>query len=55
MATSVIPTSRSRLRVLGYDVKAGIIFRPVEESPFRIGAYVNSPVFYDLSLSAAHG
>ena len=38
----------------GYDVKAGIIFRPVEESPFRIGAYVNSPVFYDLSLSAAH-
>ena len=38
----------------GYDVKAGVIFRPVEESPFRIGAYVNSPVFYDLSLSAAH-
>ena len=35
-------------------MKAGIIFRPVEESPFRIGAYVNSPVFYDLSLSAAH-
>ena len=43
-----------RITGTGYDVKAGVIFRPVEESPFRIGAYVNSPVFYDLSLSAAH-
>lgn len=34
----------------GYDVKAGLIFRPVADSPFRIGAYVNSPIFYDLSL-----
>lgn len=34
----------------GFDVKAGVIFRPVEESPFRIGAYVNSPVFYDLTM-----
>lgn len=32
----------------GFDVKAGIIFRPIENSPFRIGAYVNSPVMYDL-------
>ena len=34
----------------GVDVKVGAIFRPVEESPFRIGVYVNSPVFYDLTL-----
>ena len=34
----------------GFDVKAGVIFRPVEESPFRIGAYVNSPVYYDLKM-----
>ncbi|PTL34475.1 hemin receptor [Prevotella sp. oral taxon 376] len=34
----------------GFDVKAGVIFRPVEESPFRIGLYVNTPVFYDLSM-----
>lgn len=34
----------------GFDVKAGVIFRPVEDSPFRIGAYVNSPIFYDLSM-----
>lgn len=38
----------------GFDVKAGVIFRPVEESPFRIGAYVNTPVFYDLRLAGDH-
>ena len=36
----------------GFDVKAGVIFRPVEASPFRLGFYVNSPVFYDLTLRA---
>lgn len=35
----------------GFDVKAGVIFRPVKDSPFRIGAYFNSPIFYDLTLS----
>lgn len=34
----------------GFDIKAGVIFRPVEESPFRIGLYVNTPVFYDLKM-----
>lgn len=38
----------------GFDVKAGVIFRPVKESPFRIGAYVNSPIFYDLKLAGDH-
>ncbi len=33
----------------GFDVKAGVIFRPVSDSPFRIGAYINSPVYYDLT------
>ena len=32
----------------GVDVKAGVIFRPVEYSPFRVGLYVNSPTWYDL-------
>lgn len=40
-----------RITGTGYDAKLGVIFRPVADSPFRIGAYVNSPVFYDLSLS----
>ena len=35
----------------GFDVKAGIIFRPVADSPFRIGAYINSPVYYDLTMN----
>ena len=33
----------------GFDVKAGIIFRPVEDSPFRIGLYVHTPTWYDLT------
>ena len=37
----------------GFDVKAGVIFRPVADSPFRIGAYVNSPVYYDLTMKGA--
>lgn len=32
----------------GVDLKAGIILRPMEESAFRIGAYVHTPVWYDL-------
>ena len=33
----------------GVDVKAGIIFRPVEYSPFRVGLYINTPTWYDLT------
>ncbi len=33
----------------GFDIKGGVIFRPVEESPFRIGLYVNTPTWYDLT------
>ena len=35
----------------GFDVKAGVIFRPVEDSPFRIGLYVHTPTWYDLSTT----
>lgn len=38
----------------GFDVKVGAIFRPVEQSPFRIGVYVQTPTWYDLSLSSAN-
>lgn len=37
----------------GFDVKFGAIFRPVEDSPFRIGLYVNTPVWYDLTMRNA--
>lgn len=35
----------------GFDVKLGAIFRPIESSPFRIGAYIHTPTFYDLTTS----
>lgn len=35
----------------GFDIKAGVIVRPVAESPFRIGAYVHTPTWYDLTTS----
>jgi hypothetical protein len=39
----------------GYDIKAGIIFRPVEESPFRIGLSVSTPTWYELKTSYLTG
>ena len=36
---------------MGYSVKLGAIFRPVEESPFRFGVSVSSPTFYKLTTS----
>ncbi|NPD92707.1 OmpP1/FadL family transporter [Xylanibacter muris] len=35
----------------GFDVKAGVIFRPVEDSPFRVGLSVATPTWYDLTTS----
>ncbi len=33
----------------GFNVKAGLIVRPIEESPFRIGVSVATPTFYRLT------
>lgn len=38
-----------RITGVGYNISAGVIFRPVEYSPFRIGLYVSSPTWYDLT------
>lgn len=46
---SVTLSDRRKITGSGFDVKAGIIFRPVEESPFRIGLYVHTPTWYDLT------
>ena len=35
----------------GFDIKAGVIVRPIDESPFRIGAYVHTPTWYSLTTS----
>ena len=34
---------------LGFDLKAGVIFRPFENSPFRIGMSIATPTWYDLT------
>jgi len=33
----------------GVNLKFGVIVRPIEESPFRIGAYVHTPTWYELT------
>ena len=35
----------------GVDITAGVIFRPIEYSPFRIGLSVKTPTWYDLTTS----
>jgi hypothetical protein len=53
------PNGNYRLRVnddrivdgTGVDFKAGVILRPIDESAFRIGAYIHTPTFYDLTTS----
>ena len=35
----------------GFNVKMGVIFRPVENSPFRVGLSVSTPTWYDLTTS----
>ncbi len=35
----------------GFDIKAGVTFRPIEESPFRFGLYVHTPTWYDIKSS----
>ncbi|MBR4387791.1 MAG: hemin receptor [Prevotella sp.] len=40
-----------RITGAGFDVKAGVIFRPVETSPFRIGLSVATPTWYSLTTT----
>lgn len=38
-----------RITGTGFDIKGGVIFRPIEESPFRIGLSVATPTWYSLT------
>ncbi len=42
-------TDNHKITGTGFDVKAGVIVRPIEESPFRFGVSVASPTFYKLT------
>ena len=47
--TPVRYTDRREIDGTGFDVKLGFIVRPIADSPFRFGAYVQSPTWYDLT------
>lgn len=50
-AGNVIISDERRIDGTGFNVKAGIIFRPIESSPFRAGVSVATPTWYDLNTS----
>ncbi len=41
-----------KLKGSGFDVKAGVILRPIAESPFRIGLAIHTPTWYDLTYES---
>lgn len=54
-AGGVLVRDERKITGSGFDITAGVIVRPVAESPFRIGAYVKSPTWYDLTTSNTTG
>ena len=49
--TEVLMTDDHKITGTGFDIKAGIIVRPIEESPFRFGVSVATPTWYKLTTS----
>lgn len=49
--TDILVADERKIEGSGFDVKAGVIIRPVETSPFRLGLSVASPTWYDLTTS----
>ena len=50
-AGGVLVRDERKITGSGFDITAGVIVRPVAKSPFRIGAYVKTPTWYDLTTS----
>ncbi len=48
---SVLLSDERKITGTGFNIKAGIIVRPIESSPFRIGVSVSTPTWYDLTTS----
>lgn len=42
-------SSENRIEGIGWNAKLGVIFRPFEESPLRVGLAIHTPTFYSLS------
>lgn len=43
--------SFNRVHGSGFDFKFGAIFRPIEDSPLRIGLAVHTPIYYNLTYT----
>lgn len=43
--------SENRIHGAGWDAKFGLIFRPFEESPLRVGLAIHTPTFYNLTYT----
>lgn len=41
-------TNEEHLTGSGFDLKLGVILRPIETSPFRMGVAIHTPTWYDL-------
>lgn len=51
MVGDITVNDERRITGTGYNASFGIIFRPVDASPFRIGLSVTTPTWYDLKTS----
>lgn len=47
--SSINVSDNRRITGTGFDLKFGVIVRPIENSPFRIGLSVATPTWYDLT------
>lgn len=43
--------SFNKISGTGVDVKFGVLFRPIETSPLRVGLAIHTPVFYNLTYT----
>ena len=48
---SVAYGDERKIKGTGVDLKFGVIVRPLEESAFRVGAYVHTPTWYELTTT----
>ena len=44
--------NEEKLTGSGFDVKAGVILRPIAENPFRIGLAIHTPTWYELTYES---
>ncbi len=48
---SITVNDQREITGTGFNVKFGTVIFPIEENPFRIGLYVSTPTWYDLTTS----